>query len=87
MTELRESLAYRFRWYGAVGIGILIGAWLVWARERNNDPTIATLCRVEYQRASSAADAAVVDAQIPSLERRDVPPRVSCGFLRASGRL
>ena len=86
MVVLREPLSSRLRWFWVVLAALLAigGALFV---TRSGDATAAAYCRAEYARAGTAADSALVDAQLPAFQRRDATARLTCGALRRSHRL
>jgi len=51
------------------------------------DTTAIELCRQDYQRARTATDSAMVGERVPILSRGQATAAVSCGTLRAAGRL
>jgi hypothetical protein len=69
-----------------VALAALFG-YLAWTARRRGgtevDGRAATVCAALYQRAHSAADSAMVDAQRPMLSGVDSTASRSCGELRS----
>jgi drug/metabolite transporter (DMT)-like permease len=86
MVEIRESLWYRLRWIWillGVALAVIIAAFMTGA----GDATGAAWCRAGYEQATTAADSALIDSQVPVFQSRNASPRVRCGVLRSTGNL
>lgn len=74
------------RW-ALVAAALLAAAFVAnWALNAGDRVTLVT-CRAQYERASTAADTQAVDLWRPFLGRKDAIAGLSCGLLRAQGKI
>jgi hypothetical protein len=84
-TELRKRIL--------IGVAVALGIGvLVWVGVRSsggplNNPYAVSMCKSYYEAARSQVDTAAVDRREPESNPDAPAPRVSCGELRANGRL
>jgi hypothetical protein len=84
MVELRED---RPGWIW-LGIGIIVVMAVVWALvPLATDWRVRQECRGRYAAAKAREDSAKVDAYAPVATRHELASPITCGGLRAVGRL